>query len=558
MTTKISKINKYLAGALLSAMAVSGTSCSDSWMTTTNPNEPSSETYWASENDALMAITGCYDAMQAGNLYNDNIDGWCFGFLLRETCTDNGDNSWGDWMLGSSIAQCTSGTNDECFSMYWNANYELIKRCNLLTANIDRVPASEDTRNVYRAEAMALRALAYCNLISVFRDVPYITEPKTMTNYQVPKTSKSDIVDAIIAELKANLPNLPVKANTAVGRMSQEAGYAILGRVALFAGRWQDAIDAYSKVEGKYSLFKYGNGSDGYKNFSQLFTEANENCDEVMLSVHYKGPSLSEGQTFGVKWGAPMNAIEASMNLANDYYCTDGLPITESELFDKALLDGPEKPKKDEDVDPNVTYRYSKTNQDLRMWENRDPRLKGTLFVAGMTWNGKYYETVSSASSTVCIRKWYTPEDTQHEYDGSLDYYVIRYAEVLLSYAEALIEKGGNDTKAIALIDEVRERACMPKVGDVEGKNKSLTQADLRAIVRHERRVELAFESLRMADIYRWGDFAGMQKRMQDDRKNGFGVLNHQNPRGPQDTVWPIPQGELDTNDALVQHDEWK
>ena len=76
--------------------------------------------------------------------------------------------------------------------------------------------------------------------------------------------------------------------------------------------------------------------------------------------------------------------------------------------------------------------------------------------------------------------------------------------------------------------------------------------------MRHERRVELAFEDLRLADIYRWGEFSAMQQRMQADRANGYGVLNHQNPRGPQDNVWPIPQGEIDTNDALVQHDEWK
>lgn len=545
MTTKMHNINKFLGSVLISAMAVAGSSCSDSWMTASNPNEPSSSSYWANENDALMALTACFDAMQSGNLYNDNIDGWCFGFLMRETCTDNGDNSWGNWMLGSSIAECTSGTNDECFSMYWKANYEMIKRCNLLTDNIDRVPIDESVRNAYRAEAMALRALAYSNLISVFRDVPYFTQSLTMATAKVAKSPKAEIVDAIISELKANLPNLPVKANTLPGRLSQEAGYAILGRVALYAGRWQDAIDAYSKVDGKYSLFKSGDGSDGYKNFSELFTEENETCDEVLLGVHYVGPAQGEGQTFGVKWGAPMNAIEASMNLANEYYCTDGLPITESSLFPKELL-------------PGGANAYSKANQDLRMWENRDPRLKGTLFVPGMTWNGKYYETIGSASSSVCVRKWYTPEDTQHEYDGSLDYYVIRYAEVLLSYAEALIEKGGSDAKAISLIDEVRERACMPKIGEVEGKNKALTQADLRDIVRHERRIELAFEALRMADIYRWGDFAGMQKRMQEDRKNGYGVLNHQNPRGAQDTVWPIPQSEIDTNDQLVQHDEWK
>lgn len=542
MKSKFLNIRNIIGAAVISLMTVTGTSCSDDWMTTSNPNQPSSSSYWATENDALMAITACYDALQAGNLYNDNIDGWCFGFLMRETCTDNGDHTWGDWMLGSSISQCTSGTNDECFSMYWNANYELIKRCNLVTDNIDRVPIEQAKLDAFRAEAMALRALAYTNLVSVFRDVPYFTQSLTMATAKVGKTEKATIVENIITELKENLPNLPTKAQTSAGRMSQETGYAILGRLALFAGRWQDACDAYAKVYGKYQLFKSGDGSDGYRNFADLFTEGNETCDEVLLGVHYVGPAQKEGQTFGVKWGAPMNAIEGSMNLANEYYCTDGKPITESPLFPQELLSGPNK--------------YSKTNQDQRMWANRDPRLKGTLFVAGMTWNGALYNTVSSASSSVCVRKWYTPEDTQHEYDGSQDYYIIRYAEVLLSYAEALIEKGGSDQQAISMINEVRQRVNMPKVENVEGTG--LTKEQLRKIVRHERRVELAFEDLRLADIYRWGEFSAMQQRMQADRANGYGVLNHQNPRGPQDNVWPIPQGEIDTNDALVQHDEWK
>ena len=98
----------------------------------------------------------------------------------------------------------------------------------------------------------------------------------------------------------------------------------------------------------------------------------------------------------------------------------------------------------------------------------------------------------------------------------------------------------------------------MPKVSEAEGKNKTLNQAELRAIVRHERRVELAFEDLRFADLYRWNDFANAMQRMQADRANGYGTLQHKTPRGPQDSVWPIPQGEIDTNSALEQHTEWK
>ena len=170
----------------------------------------------------------------------------------------------------------------------------------------------------------------------------------------------------------------------------------------------------------------------------------------------------------------------------------------------------------------------------------------------------EYYTNNLPASSTCCIRKWFTPENTANEYDGSLDFYVIRYAEVLLSLSEAMIEKGGYSQAEITkYINEVRDRVGMPAVEEVEGTN--LEQDELRAIVRHERRVELAFEDLRFADLYRWKDFENAQKRMQEDKSfYGFGAVERNNLRGAQDLVWPIPQSEIDTNPMLEQHSEWK
>lgn len=535
---KINKIKLLLpAMALLLAGA-----CSDSFLQTDSPNQPSQSTFWQTEDDALMALAACYDAMQSRNLYDDNIDGWNYGFLMRETSTDNGDHTWGDWMLGSSISKCTSATNDECFSMYWKANYEVIKRCNMLVENIDRVPIAEDSRNVYKAEAIALRALMYCNLTSVFRDVPYLTKPLTLAEAQAAKTERAQIVSSIIDDLKEWIPKLPVKGQAQTGRMSREAAYAIMGRVALFNQRWDDAISAYGNVIGKVQLFKSGDGSDYARNFADLFREANETADEVLLSVHYKGPGQGEGSCFGVCWSGPMNAIEASMNLSDDFYCTDGLPIDKSPLFKGTLVQG----------------GHTKAEPDIARYENRDPRLTGTLMVPGMEWNGKLYTNNLPASSTCCIRKWYTPENTANEYDGSLDFYVIRYAEVLLSLSEAMIEKSGYAQDEITRhINEVRARVGMPAVEDAEGRG--LSQAELRAIVRHERRVELAFEDLRFADLYRWSEYESAQKRMQHDSSfYGFGAVPRGNPRGPQDLVWPIPQGEIDTNPMLEQHPEWK
>lgn len=534
-----------LCGILLLTTA----SCGDDFFNISNPNEISETNFWKTEDDALMALTGCYDAMQNGDLFNDYIDGWKFGFICRETCTDNGDHSWGDWMLGSTIAKGTSSASDECFSKYWNANYELIKRCNTLIKNIDGMTIDEKKKAAFKAEAIALRALGYCDLVSVFRDVPYLEEPLTLAECEPARTSKEEIATKVLADLKANLPNLPAKGSAAKGRLTQEAGYAIMGRMALFTKHYDDAIEAYNHVIGKYSLFKSGDGSDGYKNYSELFTEKNEECDEVILGVHYAGPGLNEGQTFSISWGGPMNAIEATRNLCDDYYCTDGLPIDKSPLF---------KGK-------TGKAAYDKDHPDFARYENRDPRLKGTLFVPGMKWLNDVYDYDKTtnpsgkavpSNSQVAIMKWFVPENMANEYDGSLDYYVMRYAEVLLSLSEAMIEKGGYSQAEITkYINEVRERVHMPKVEDVEGTG--LSQDQLRQIVRHERRVELAFEDLRFADLYRWGEWKNAIDRMhQEYATYGNGCYERQY-RGAQDDVWPIPQNEIDTDKNLKQHKEW-
>ena len=144
---------------------------------------------------------------------------------------------------------------------------------------------------------------------------------------------------------------------------------------------------------------------------------------------------------------------------------------------------------------------------------------------------------------------------------------MIRYAEVLVSLAEAMNEKGGYDASDITgYINELRNRVGMPTVeeGEVAKMGLTLDQETLRKIIRHERRVELAFEDLRFADLYRWKDKDGrteweVSQQRLSDWETGKVSLYERNYRGPQDTVWPIPQTEIDTGGGiLVQHDEWK
>ena len=110
--------------------------------------------------------------------------------------------------------------------------------------------------DAYKAEAIALRALMYCNLTSVFRDVPYLTKPLTLAEAQAPKAERSQIISSLLEDLKTWIPKIPVIGKAQKGRMSQEAGYAIMGRIALFNQRWDEAITAYKNVVGKVQLFK--------------------------------------------------------------------------------------------------------------------------------------------------------------------------------------------------------------------------------------------------------------------------------------------------------------
>ena len=529
-----------VAGAAIGSVV---TSCGDDFLELTNPNENSAATFWQTPEDALMGLTACYDGLQNPALYRDDVDGEVtgerFGQFMRETSTDNGDHTWGSWMTGSSIVQCTSATTDFCFRTYWNGSYEVIKRCNLLISNVDRCGLDDAVARRYKAEALVIRSLMYTNLIVKFRDVVYLTEAQTMSNVAVAKTMRDDAVDAIIKSMKEIMNDLPPIGQEETGHITREAAYSVLGRLALYNKRWTEAMDAYRNVIGKVSLFKSGDGSDYYANYADLFTEANETHPEILLSVHYKGGGLKEGQV-NYSWGQPLNALEASLNLAEDFYCTDGKPWYESSVYSG----------------PAVYSAACTAEEQIQHWANRDPRFHVTLWVTGDYWPSP--NATNAARSTVHFLKFYVPDNVANEYDGGLDFYIIRYPEVLLSMAEALVETNASQKEITQYVNEVRARVGMPSVESVEGTN--LSQDQLRQIVRHERRVELAFEDHRLNDIMRWDDFEGALQRMKDDEKvlGRTYSVSRGSSRGAREKVFPIPQNEIDTNPLLIQHDEWK
>lgn len=523
--------NKYIGIVVLTGN-VALISCTDDFLQKDSLSSISAETFWQTETDALYGLAACYDGLQNYYLYNGSP--YYCGPLNMDCMTDNGGHfNWSGWMAGYDICNGTHTASSWLIGSYWSASYEAIKRCNTLIANIDGVDMDTDEVNKYKAEAIVIRSLMYTNLTMTYNDVPYITQVQSINDAECAKTERATIVQSVISDLKDAAEVLPQEPDQR-GRITKGAALSLLGRLALYNEEWDEAINAYEQVEELgYSLFS---------DYTTLFTEENEGCSEIIWGIRYEGPGEEEGSSIGGHWDTPLEAMNGTIDLADAFYCLDGKPTE-----DKTVC------AYDEDGNADLwTLNESR-------YENRDPRLEATLFIPGMSWgdNSSYYGGAAASYSTLYVMKYFNPElNSSTSWDSGQDFYVIRYAEVLLSLAEAYIEKNENTDKAISLINQIRNRVGMPTIESVEGT--SLTQSDLRDIVRHERRVELAFEGLRLFDLYRWELLEDAVNRINSEAETYNFWYEYRNYRGEQEYVWPIPQTEIDCNSLLEQNSLWQ
>lgn len=495
-------------------------SCSEDYLDRKSLTALADDTFWSSEADAEMALAGCYDALQDNYLFNGNP--YTGGISGRwDYMSDNGWCRW-KWMAGGSIERGENTSSDWMGDDFWKSSYKVIGRCNLVIKMVpemgeDLIDAESAAQII--AEAKFVRAMMYNYLTMTYEDVPLITTVQSPNEANVAKTNKEDIVDFIITDLEGCVEDLAAPGSTEWGRATRGAGYALLARINLYNENWAAAIEAANDVldEG-YSL---------HADYKALFSTANEMSNEVIFPVRFvRGPD-DQGANFAGYWKGVgvMNYQEALPNLGETFFCTDGQPITTSSLYN------PDVPSQD-----------------------RDARFDGTLVSKGSTYNGAT-PPMQKVWTRYAQRK-YTEEGATEEdhFDANEDFYVFRLGHVLLIKAEALAENGATASDVFEVINQLRPRANMPDMTQAEVNN--YFGGDLIEAVRHERRVETAFEGLRYLDLKRWRI---MEERVEyynaNDRVDGrmsirtFSAKNY---------VWPVPQFELDVNTALEQHDLWK
>ena len=495
-----------------------------------NPfDQPSNEAFWNTEADVKAALNGIYDGWFSMN----NV-------VYFDCASDNAYNPfvWEGWQVQ---ANGTATPGDPGASFF---GYNAITRVNNFLANVDRADMNEKLRERMRAEARFFRAWNYFLKVTLYGDVPLVTEVLVATEKNnLPRDPKGKVIDFILKELEESAENLDVSYTDAdKGRVTKGAALAVKARLEMFDGRFEEAVKTTTTIMGL-----------GYRlldNYADLFVVANENSAEVILDVQYE-KDVYKNTVLGVLPPASVggwSSINPTQSLVDAYETVSGYTI------DKAS-----------DYDPKEPY------------QNRDPRLAATIVYPGALYAGKYLNSIDESDPTGDYYAPYGRSKTGYYprkyvdnpvfpdiWESELNAIVIRYAEVLLTYAEAKIEANSIDQSVYDAIDMVRVRAGMPKVDKARYSN----QSSLRELVRRERRVELAMEGVRWFDICRWkigeevmnGDVHGALLGKVDP---GTGKLTlgterifveKRNFNPAKNYLWPIPQSVRDATPAIDQN----
>lgn len=500
----------------------------------------SDATFWKSEKDATLALTGCYNIgagwtgetfwMPRSLLGLDLMAG--FGSekeLIPDHVTD-GTLTPSYWVIGS----------------YWSNSYRKIATCNNFLDNIGNISMDETKKAMMTAEVRTLRAYEFLNLALYYGDVPL---PKKVLTIQeantIARTPKAEVWSFVETELTESYPNLPLTRSAAeTGRLTAGAALAILGRVQMAEKKWSAAASTYKKIidDGAYQV-----DQEGYR---RLFMQAGENSKEIILAAQFIEDTYSHVMLqylYPETWGG-WHQFSPYNELVQAFECTDGKTIEESPLYN-----------------PNSPYT------------NRDPRLDYTIMINNRTtFKGVLYVSTPGSSSPdrmnkynwsgYCINKFMDSTFSGNLMNYGGNFSLIRYPEVLLSYLESKLEAGDAIDQSLldATINKVRGRASvnMPPV-------MVTSTTALRAVVRRERTAELAFEGLHYFDILRWGiagtelnrQFTGM-KLTNDPANyhdypvdaNGFFIYQKRNFVVGRNELWPVPQSERDINPNLSQN----
>jgi hypothetical protein len=461
-------MKKYILYALLILVS---SSCSKEFTELSPISERNIQSAYKTEADFAVAVNGLYDALQLNGTYGKTY------LLLNEMRSDNTLNGGGCNGIAQSLCDVElfkEITTANELSSAWSDSYKGIARCNIILDKIDASVVSDALKKRYKGEALYIRSLLYYNLAVIFGNVPLqLTDVASPSDVNLKQSNAAEIYKQIIADLIAAEPLLPAKYTGAdIGRVTSGAVNTLLGKIYLTNGDKGSAITALNKVvdSKNYSLVS---------DYAKLWGAANENGTESIFEIQYKTGGQGEGSGYF------------------EYFA--------SIIGRAGGVGGGNTPM---NMTPDLLAAY----------KTGDLRFAKSVFTNRRTPDTTYSLKYISTQTTT--------------FDGDNNWYVSRYADVLLMLAEAL----GESAQSYTYINQVRARAGLPAIS-------ASTPGTFTQKLLEERRIEFALENQRWQDLLRFGVAKStMAKQLAV-------------PEADIRLLYAIPQKEIDvSNGKLVQN----
>lgn len=517
------KIYNYIAGFF--SLAIITSSCvNDEDLIQVDPNNNALDSFWKTDSDALKGVNAAYGSLLTDGTYMRSTP-----LLLDLKGDDTRSNS--PWGAMANVGRFNSNPSDAAiYGWAYETYYQGIFRANQVLTNVPAIDfENAELKNRILGQAYFLRGLFLFHAVNMFKKVPVPTELAAI----YPQKTEAEGWAQVIADFKMAAELLP-KSYTSVsgldagekGRATKGAALGYLGKAYLFTKDFPNARDTFKSVIDLeiYSLVP---------NYRDNFTETNENNSESLFEVQFSrdagGVDLGWGGAPASGWGK--TSARAITYGPRSFGFTDVQPTRAlfNEFHDELTISGA--------VDPRL---------DATMFYNKP----GGMQLYGQNFATKYASNTADLNDLFCRKYQNSDGQKADEFDwrSGINERLLRYADILLMYAECLNETGKTQD-AYPYIQKVRDRVNLPNLATVKP---NMSQQQMRDQIGHERFLEFALEGHRFDDIRRWGWLQDLAKlewlKSRDPEFNSYASGRE---------FFPIPQLERDNNPGTAQNDSY-
>ncbi len=482
-----------------------------------NPNELTNESFWQNEKDAVQGVNACYST-----LHRTGFSRW--QPMLYDLRSDVGasNSPWSDLANAMDKFIQPDSNFGPAVDVYRD-NYVGIFRANQVLDNVPDIDMDEDLKNRILGEAYFFRGMHYYHLASLWGNVPLQLATSKPTDFP-PTSSEAEVWAQVIEDLQKAVDNLPNTYDdpNELGRITKGGASALLAKTYM-------QIKDFASAKDALDFLVVGQGAGLYDlvpDYADNFKVTSENNIESVVEWWYADNPL---EFTDQDTDTPNHNFGTSLA---QFYGPPGVGFTDGEALRWVTGEFEIERTIADERDPRLAATF--------LYDFTDPAGPMATQVYGLSFEERY-----GPNDRVFFRKFLNDHIKNEEgFRSENNYRFIRYADVLLMYAECL-NATNNTTAAYQYVDRVRSRVGLAPLSDVKP---GLTQAAFLEQIKHERLLELTGEGHRFNDLKRWGDL-GPSLNTRDAGFNNFEIGKHE--------LLPIPQQDLDINPNLDQNPGW-